>query len=274
MVLSVHYLFNYLSLLLLSYKANNEIIKGFCTFQFKSEQMSFVKYCSFFMLVALCSACNAQKISKNEYGLEVINKTSYYNNIVKANPSKKMVLLTNYITNIQFDWKYATINNFTKQVLYVNPSAYMRIEAAEALQKVSVELKEQGLGLKIFDAYRPYSITKKMWEVVPDDRYAANPAKGSGHNRGAAVDLTLYNLTAGDELEMPTPYDDFTEKAHINYMQLPQHILNNRTTLIDVMRKYGFLPLDTEWWHFYLPNAAKRFELLDFNFIEMRRITK
>jgi D-alanyl-D-alanine dipeptidase len=73
-----------------------------------------------------------------------------------------MVLLTNYITNIQFDWKYATINNFTKQVLYVNPSAYMRIEAAEALQKVSVELKEQGLGLKIFDAYRPYSITKNV----------------------------------------------------------------------------------------------------------------
>jgi D-alanyl-D-alanine dipeptidase len=150
----------------------------------------------------------------------------------------------------------------------------MRLEAAQALQKVANELKELGLGLKVFDAYRPYSITKKMWLVVPDEKYAANPAKGSGHNRGAAIDLTLYDLKTGKELPMPTSFDNFTEKAHNDYMQLSSEILTNRSLLKNTMIKFGFIPLETEWWHFYLPNAAQRFELLDFDFETMKRITK
>jgi D-alanyl-D-alanine dipeptidase len=236
--------------------------------------MDFVKYGSLLLLFLESCTLNPLKISKNEYGLQVIDKVGYYNFLLKTDSTKKMVPLRQYVPNVIFDWKYATTNNFTKQVLYTNPDAFMRIEAAEALHKVAIELQQHGFGLKIFDAYRPYAITKKMWEVVPDERYAANPAKGSGHNRGAAVDLTLYNLKTGEELEMPTPYDDFTEKAHLNYMQLTPTVLRNRTTLIDAMRKQGFLPLDTEWWHFYLPNAAQRFELMDLSFNEMRRITK
>lgn len=185
-----------------------------------------------------------------------------------------MVLLNNYVSGLVFDWKYATTDNFTKQILYTNPNGFMRLEAAQALQKVANELKELGLGLKVFDAYRPYSITKKMWLVVPDEKYAANPAKGSGHNRGAAIDLTLYDLKTGKELPMPTSFDNFTEKAHNDYMQLSSEILTNRSLLKNTMIKFGFIPLETEWWHFYLPNAAQRFELLDFDFETMKRITK
>ena len=204
----------------------------------------------------------------------VFDKIVQYNYSVKQDSLKQLWSLKKHIPNIIFDWKYATANNFTKQVLYKNPDAFMRMEAVQALQKVAVELQKNELGLKVFDAYRPYSVTKKMWEVVPDDRYAANPAKGSGHNRGAAIDLTLYNLKTGKELEMPTPFDDFTEKAHNNYMQLTPQILKNRAILNSTMVKYGFVPLDTEWWHFYLPNAAQRFELLDLDFKTLQKVSK
>lgn len=236
--------------------------------------MEILKYLSALFIILESCSINPTKITKNEYGLQVINKIGYYKHVVKTDTTKQMVALKKYIPNVIFDWKYATTNNFTKQILYTNPDAFMRIEAAEALYKVAIELQEKGLGLKIFDAYRPYTVTKKMWEVVPNERYAANPAKGSGHNRGAAVDLTLYNLNTGEELEMPTPYDDFTEKAHIGYTQLSSKALQNRATLINVMRKNGFIPLDTEWWHFYLPNAAQRFELMDLSFNKLRRIAK
>lgn len=222
------------------------------------------------------ASCNQhhQSLSKNEYGLPIVRTKSNYSLTLKENKDKRMVPLSAYITALVTEWKYATNSNFTKQVLYQNPVAYMRLEAALALQKINEELKYKGLGLKIFDAYRPYSVTKKMWEVVPDENYAANPAKGSGHNRGAAVDLTLYELSTGKELAMPTPFDDFTVKAHHDYMQLDSIVLTNRQTLKNVMVKHGFVPLQTEWWHYYLPKAAERFELMDISFRKMKRLTK
>lgn len=217
-----------------------------------------------------CSVTNTQ----NEYGLQVISQRAQYRKIIQLDSNKKIVALTTYLQPLVTEWQYATASNFTKQVLYKKPAAYMRIEAAITLQKINEELKLQGLGLKIFDAYRPYSVTKKMWEVVPDENYAANPAKGSGHNRGAAIDLTLYNLETGIELPMPTPFDDFTEKAHNNYMNLDSSVLANRKILKDVMVKYGFVPLPTEWWHYSLPNAAQRFELMDLSFKQMKKLAK
>lgn len=228
-----------------------------------------IVFIGFYLLIA----CVAPPISttKNEYVLTIINTIDNYLYTVKQDSNKQMVALNKLVPRLKNVWPYATTNNFTHQILYNHPTAYMRIEAAIALQKVSEELYTQHIGLKIFDAYRPYSVTKKMWEVVPDDRYAANPAKGSGHNRGAAVDLTLYDLTTGTELQMPTPFDDFTEKAHHNYMNLDTTVLKNRKLLKDAMEKYGFVALDTEWWHYFLPNAAKRFELLDLDFKQMAK---
>jgi D-alanyl-D-alanine dipeptidase len=150
----------------------------------------------------------------------------------------------------------------------------VRKEAADALKEVQEELKQHGLSLYFFDAYRPYNVTKKMWEIIPDERYAANPAKGSGHNRGASVDVTLADLKTGTPLEMPTHFDDFSEKAHHNYTNLPTQVIKNRELLRTVMVKYGFAPLQTEWWHYSIPGAAQKYELLDLSFRQMKRAVK
>ncbi|HEX6914032.1 MAG TPA: M15 family metallopeptidase [Chitinophagaceae bacterium] len=182
-----------------------------------------------------------------------------------------MVSLTKYLQPLLTDWKYAGTENFTHQVLYNNPEAFLRLPAARALHLVQEELKTKGISLKIFDAYRPYSVTRKMWEIVPDERYAANPAKGSGHNRGIAVDLTLVDLETGAELEMPTPFDNFTEKAHHTYMNLDSTVLANRQLLRTTMEKHGFRPLITEWWHYFWSDG-KTYPLMDFDFGTMRAL--
>ena len=129
------------------------------------------------------------------------------------------------------------------------------------------------LGLKIFDGYRPYSVTEKMWEPIKDDRYVADPKKGSGHNRGIAVDLTVINLKTKEELPMGTGFDNFSDTAHQTFKALPEQILQNRNLLKDAMEKYGFKSLETEWWHYSLPNA-KYFEILDLGFKKLRKITQ
>ena len=150
---------------------------------------------------------------------------------------------------IALDIRYATKNNFTHHTLYPVARCLLRRVAAESLSAVQKELKPLGLGIKVYDGYRPLSIQKKLWAAVPDDRYVANPSKGSRHNRGAAVDLTLVD-SAGHELEMPTPFDDFTERAHCDFMKLSDTVLKNRALLEKVMIRHGFLTMRTEWWHF------------------------
>ncbi len=158
--------------------------------------------------------------------------------------------------NIQLDIRYATDSNFTHQRLYPVAKCYLRKEAAESLSAVQKELEKMGLGLKVFDGYRPLSIQKKMWKIFPDDRYVANPATGSRHNRGAAVDVTLVD-SLGHELEMPTGFDDFTDRAHRDYNNLPKNEIQNRKFLQEVMERHGFVGLSTEWWHFDLKDWKK-----------------
>jgi D-alanyl-D-alanine dipeptidase len=212
-------------------------------------------------------------VPKNRYGLQVIVNGNAYTISIEGDSSKEIVPLKYYITPLITDWKYSSKTNFTKTVLYHKPQAYVRLAAARALQNVQDELKDQGLSLKFYDAYRPYSITEKMWQIVSDERYAANPAKGSGHNRGIAVDVSLVDIISGKELNMPTEFDDFSEKAHHNYMQLDSTVIGNRKLLRSVMEKHGFIALETEWWHYYLPNA-ERFELLDLDFKQLKKLTR
>jgi D-alanyl-D-alanine dipeptidase len=230
----------------------------------------------FLLSMSFMQACVSQPaaIKRNQYGLQVVRKGSTYQQTIQTDTNKRMIAVKKYVQPLTIEWKYATKDNFTKTILYKHPQAYVRLPAAKALQNVQNELKIVGLGLKFFDAYRPYHVTQQMWKAVPDDRYAANPAKGSGHNRGAAVDVTLIDLTTGKELEMPTAFDDFTEKAHHNYSALAANVLKNRALLKETMEKHGFIALDTEWWHYYLPKAAERFELLDLGFNQLKRLTK
>lgn len=152
---------------------------------------------------------------------------------------------------IALDIRYATANNFLKTELYSVPRCLLRASVAEQLSQVQEELETMGLGLKVFDCYRPLSVTRKMWEVLPDPRYVANPERGSRHNRGAAVDLTLVDRY-GTELEMPTDFDDFSDRAARDYQgaDVSDRARKNSQLLEEVMTAHGFLPLITEWWHF------------------------
>ncbi len=150
---------------------------------------------------------------------------------------------------ILLDIRYATTNNFTHRKLYEDASCQLRESTARKLDAAEREVEKLGLRLKVFDCYRPLAVQRKLWAAVPDERYVADPAKGSRHNRGAAVDLTLVTA-GGDELEMPTGYDDFTERAHRDYEAVSKRARRNRALLERVMVKHGFVGLATEWWHF------------------------
>jgi len=172
-------------------------------------------------------------------------------------------------STIVLDIRYATENNFTGKKIYDEARFFMRKEAALKILEVQKELQRYGLSLKVFDGYRPLSVQKKFWEIMPDERYVADPKKGSRHNRGMAVDLTLVDKE-GKEIPMPTPYDDFTEKASRDYYDLPAQILINRKFLEDIMVKYGFTGFPTEWWHFDYKGWEK-YDVLDVEFSEIEK---
>ena len=198
-------------------------------------------------------------------------KIEKYKEQVKADSTKRMIELKSAIPAIIYDLRYATTNNFMKRLMYPTNTrvTFLRLPAVRALQKAQSELNEKGLGLKIFDAYRPYSVTEKFWELVHDERYVANPANGSGHNRGTSVDLTIINLQTGKELDMGTGFDNFTDTAHHSFTALSESVLQNRLLLKSTMEKYGFKALETEWWHYSLPQS-KRYELLNISFKKLR----
>ena len=160
------------------------------------------------------------------------------------------------------DLRYTTADNFFKTAFYPRHAlATLRPATADKLAKVQAELKTQGLGLKIWDAYRPLSVQRAMWKTLPDARFVADPAKGGRHNRGAAVDATLVDAN-GVELRMPTAHDDFSEKAGAHFKLVPPEVFKNREKLQQVMTKHGFALFETEWWHFDDADW-ERYEALD-----------
>jgi len=205
----------------------------------------------------------------------VIDSWEKYNNGVKTDSTQAMVELKTLIPNLEYDLRYASLNNFMHRLMYPAGTkvTFLRRPAARQLQQVQTELATQGFGLKIFDAYRPYAVTVLFWELVKDERYVANPSKGSGHNRGIAVDLTIIDLETKKELDMGTGFDNFTDSAHLDFKNLSADVLKNRNLLRSLMEKHGFVPLETEWWHYYLPNS-NRFDVLDIPFTRFQRKQK
>ncbi len=200
-------------------------------------------------------------LDKNEY------LTTVQNDSLQA-----MIELKELIPNLQYELLYATKKNFTGQRMYPKNTVhtFLRLPAARALQAIQADLNAKGYGLKIWDAYRPYSVTEAFWELIKDERYVADPKKGSGHNRGIAVDLTVINLQTGKELDMGTRFDNFTDSAHHSFLQLPPAILENRRLLKTTMEKNGFVAFASEWWHYSLPNADS-FAVLDIPFKSLRK---
>ncbi len=182
---------------------------------------------------------------------------------------EKFVDLSVSCPEILLDIRYATKNNFTNEVLYPSAICYLRRSVAHKLVIVQRNLEKQGLGLKVFDGYRPLSVQKKFWEIMPDSTYIARPELGSKHNRGAAVDLTIVDQS-GKELLMPTSFDSFNKAAHRDYFDLPKEVIRNRDLLESVMINEGFIPLPKEWWHFDDANWSS-FPVLDVSFEEIGR---
>lgn len=150
---------------------------------------------------------------------------------------------------------YATSDNFMGAPAYENAYCYLHEEAAEKLQKALIIAQRHGYGLHLFDAFRPSEAQWLLWERVPDPRYVGDPRKGSPHGRGVAIDLTLFDLETGQDLEMGTPFDDFTELSHHGTTGLTLEAERNRFMLLAIMSTAGWDFYFNEWWHYQLFNS-------------------
>jgi zinc D-Ala-D-Ala dipeptidase len=175
-------------------------------------------------------------------------------------------------STIKLDIRYATSNNFLGRPVYKEGRAFLQRPAAEALTRANRRLREKGYGLLVFDGYRPWSVTKLFWDSTPQDkkRFVADPSQGSRHNRGCAVDLTLYDTRSGHEIEMPSVYDEMTERAYPNYSGGTEEQRRMRETLREAMESEGFTVYEFEWWHFDYKDW-KRYPILDIGFDQIKK---
>lgn len=182
-----------------------------------------------------------------------------------------LVELVRLDSTVRLDIRYATANNFMGRAMYGEARAFLQRPAAEALLRAHRKLARQTYGLLIFDAYRPWSVTKAFWDATPPEKrtYVANPKKGSRHNRGCAVDLTLYDRKTGQEVPMPSAYDDFTERAAADYPGGTPEQRRARTLLRQAMEAEGFRVNAEEWWHFDYEDW-REYPILDLKFGEIR----
>lgn len=184
----------------------------------------------------------------------------------------RLVELVTLDNTIKLDIRYATDKNFVGRAVYPEARAFLQRPAAKAVAAVHKKLRKKGLGLVIFDGYRPWTITKLFWEVVPAEqrKFVADPAKGSKHNRGCAVDLSVFDLKTGELIEMPSGYDEFTERASPDYSGGTVEQRANRDMLRKLMEDEGFTVNPNEWWHFDYKNWQD-YAIYDISFAEAGR---
>lgn len=194
----------------------------------------------FFLLFVRCKA-QFPSPSNGAYAMGVTSDSTFVN-------------LKDYSDDFVYDMKYATKDNFLKAKVYDCAECYLRSKTVIALIEANKEFIRRGYRIKIFDCYRPLEIQKKMWEIVSNPIYVADPAKGSIHNRGGAVDLTLVDA-GGRELDMGTPFDYFGIEASHNYINTSETVQENRKLLKSVMTTANFNAFDSEWWHYNLKSA-------------------
>jgi D-alanyl-D-alanine dipeptidase len=183
-----------------------------------------------------------------------------------------LVELIELDSSIKLDVRYATPNNFAGRAVYKEARAFLQRPAAEALVRASRTLREKGYGLAVFDGYRPWSVTRLFWDITPADKkqFVADPAKGSRHNRGCAVDLTLYDLKTGRQVSMPGEYDEMSERSHVNYAGGTAEQRRLRDLLRAALEAEGFMPYEPEWWH-YDYKDWRQYPILNLAFDEIGR---
>ncbi|HQP85523.1 MAG TPA: M15 family metallopeptidase, partial [Thermoanaerobaculia bacterium] len=164
----------------------------------------------------------------------------------------ELVELTALDPTIRLDVKYATSDNFVGRPVYREARAFLQRPAAEALVRAHRKLAEKGLGLVVFDGYRPWAVTKAFWDATPDDKkvFVADPRRGSRHNRGCSVDVTLYDRATGKAVDMGGAYDEFGPRSYVTWEGGTKEQLERRDLLRGAMEREGFFVYPWEWWHF------------------------
>ncbi|WP_395058173.1 M15 family metallopeptidase [Flavobacterium sp.] len=202
--------------------------------------MKIKKILIFGLIINFIIPCKSQNIQQNQV---IINDTTFVN-------------IKDYSSDFILDMKYATEDNFLETKVYDCQSCFLRLKTIKFLIEANNEFKKKGYKIKLFDCYRPLDVQKKMWAIIPDANYVANPAKGSIHNRGGAVDITLVDEN-GVELDMGTTFDFFGIESSHDYRNYPKKILKNRRLIKKIMTRNNFESFDSEWWHYNLIGSRK-----------------
>ena len=239
------------------------------------SRLTRIRFCCLFLLLQLGSA---QEASFRITPLRPVEELR--SGALKAQPPREqgtfrepeLVELVKLDPTIKLDIRYATTNNFLGTPVYTQARAFLQRPAAEALVRVHRELRARGYGLIIHDGYRPWYVTKIFWDATPDDKkiFVANPAEGSKHNRGCAVDLSLYNLESGKEVNMPSGYDEMTDRAYADYAGGTADERARRSLLRQAMESQGFKVNPTEWWHFDYKDW-KQYPILNVKFEDLKQ---
>jgi D-alanyl-D-alanine dipeptidase len=219
--------------------------------------MTILKFASTLFIIIFFASCKSSESASS-------HKEVLKNNYLKGNSlalyeginDTTFVKLKNFSRDFVFEMKYATADNFLKIKVYDCDECYLRLKTIKNLIEANSEFLEKGYRIKLFDCYRPLDIQKKMWEIVPNADYVADPKKGSIHNRGGAVDITLVD-NEGKELNMGTSFDFFGPEAAHNYQGFSKKINKNRSYLKEIMLKHNFKSFDSEWWHYNLMDSYK-----------------
>jgi D-alanyl-D-alanine dipeptidase len=208
--------------------------------------------CLFMVIISVPLSGQVQNndLPVSRYGLPVIKGPEVYAKMIKADSDNALLDMRKILPSARFDVTYAGTNNFLKRKIYPTADLFMRAPAAHALVKVSEILRKKGFGLLLFDGYRPYSVTELFYEEIKDTTFVADPRKGSKHNRGMAIDLTMTDLKTGQPVQMPSGYDEASERAYHNYNGGDPSALKNRAILRDAMLQAGFQIFVYEWWHY------------------------
>ncbi len=224
------------------------------------------------ILLSCLLASSVQVAGQYRYGLQPQQHNAYLK-AIRGNTANELVDLSAFIPGVVLDIRYATTNNFTGSKVYDEARAFARRPVALALLDAQREFNDRGLGIKIYDAYRPYRATVRFYEISHDTTYVASPYVGSRHNRGCAIDMTIINQKTGEELKMPTEYDSFTKEAWPSTPAIDMEAGENRKLLIEIMERHGFKVNTSEWWHFDFI-GWKKYSVMDVSFAELDNSNK
>ena len=245
----------------------------------ESKLIYFSAYCLFVGLISILYGCNDPK--NDTFYIDPLKEISELRKISLNSPTPQLDSINSHLNfvdlkridkNFKLDIRYASENNFMRSKFYNLSRAFLNNEAAQNLLNAHRELEKKGYGIVIFDAYRPWHVTKMFWEGTPEalKHFVADPDKGSVHNRGCAIDIGLYDKKTGENIDMISGYDEFTERAYPNYSGGDKSKRETRDLLISTMERNGFSVYEFEWWHFNYKNCDSG--ILNYSFEELDSI--